>query len=62
MQVKVFSFTPSSIGLRISSQEVEETIAKWLSEHSQIRVHTIQHSTTSNFWYAPQLIVSIYFE
>lgn len=62
MQIKMFSFSPSSFGLRINPEEVENTVAKWLMEHPQIRVHTIQHSTTSSFWYTPQLLVSIYFE
>ena len=64
MRVQVFCFSQPyfSWSWKIDPQEVQGTIANWLSRNSGFSVREIKHDTVASFWYPPQLFVSVYYE
>ena len=64
MKIKVFEFsTPYwSWGWRISSNEVERTLAHWMSENSSAQIRDIKHTALGGVWHPPQLLVTIYYD
>jgi hypothetical protein len=63
MNIKVFSFSPTSLfsSYRIPVEKMESEIETWLSNNSEVKISEIKHDLLQGVFYAPQLIVTIYY-
>ena len=62
MKIKVFAFQRPYFSMwKIDANEMELEIQNWLSRNNRIKVTEIKHELIQGIWYAPQLIVSIYY-
>ena len=63
MKIKVFSFQkPYFSSWRILAAQMEKQIQDWLQQNPRIAVKEIRHDSYQGIWYAPQLIVTIYYD
>ena len=62
MNVKVFTFQKPYFSMwQIPVNQMESEIQSWLSHNSGVKVKEIRHDLIQGIWYAPQLIVTIYY-
>jgi hypothetical protein len=46
---------------KIPADRIESEIDTWLLRNPKVKVFEIKHDLTQGIWYAPQLIVTIYY-
>lgn len=62
MHIKVFSFTKAYFSKwKIPTERIESEIENWLLQNTKIKISEIKHDLTQGIWYAPQLIITIYY-
>ena len=62
MNVKVFAYQKRLFYSRkIPTDQMELEIQDWLAKNPRIKVHELKHDLVQGIWFAPQLVVSIYY-
>jgi hypothetical protein len=62
MKIKIFSFRKPYFSMwRIPADKMETEIENWLLKNPGITVREVKHDSFQGIWYAPQLVVSIYY-
>ena len=64
MKIKVFAYRgPAFIffGYWIRTDAMELEIQDWLAKNPRIKVHELKHDLVQQPFFAPQLVVSIYY-
>lgn len=64
MQLKIFSFRVSvfSWSWKVDAEKAEQVVSAWLQANPGLAIREIRHDTIAQFWYPPQLLVSIYYD
>ena len=63
MRMKLFAFSKPYFSLvwKIIPTEVESQVSAWFNENPDAQIESIHHTNISNFWYPPQLLITIYY-
>jgi hypothetical protein len=62
VRIKVFTFQKPCFSMwRIPAGKMETEIENWLLKNPGINVREIKHDSFQGIWYAPQLVVSVYY-
>jgi hypothetical protein len=62
-KIKVFTFQKHYFSMwKIPAEKVEHEVNKWLMQNDGIEIRKIKHDSYQGIWFAPQLIISIYYQ
>ena len=62
MNIKVFSFNKPYFSFwNVPTDKIEPEIESWLLRNPKVKIFEIKHDLAQGIWFAPQLIVTIYY-